>query len=169
VIIGNGSYKDSMEKSIKRRKLKNTFLFPLQPIELISSAYSLGDLELVSLEKDMTKIALPSKIGQILAVGSPLLGMFDSDSYISNEIKNGSLGAIVDSFQKESLVEIIKYYYNNKHELDDVSNNARKYAEQQLERKAQTSKYNDLLKSISKNRTSYIDNIFLQEEKYVQR
>ncbi|WP_352419460.1 glycosyltransferase family 4 protein [Proteiniborus sp.] len=167
VIIGNGSYKDSMEKSIKRRELKNTFLFPLQPIELISSAYSLGDLELVSLEKDMTKIALPSKIGQILAAGSPLLGMFDSDSYISNEIKNSSLGAIVDSFQKESLIEIIKYYYNNKHELDDLSNNARKYAEQQLERKAQTSKYNDLLKSISKNRTSYIDNIFLQEEKHV--
>lgn len=149
VIIGNGSYKDSMEKSIKRRKLENTFLFPLQPIELISSAYSLGDLELVSLEKDMTKIALPSKIGQILAVGGPLLGMFDSDSYISNEIIKKGLGTVVDNFQKESLVKIIKHYYNNKHELELISDNAREYAEQQLERKTQTSKYNDLLKMMS--------------------
>ncbi|WP_299744258.1 glycosyltransferase family 4 protein [uncultured Rossellomorea sp.] len=149
VIIGNGSYKDNMEKSIKRRKLSNTLLFPLQPIELISSAYSLGDLELVSLEKDMTKLALPSKIGQILAAGSPLLGMFDSNSYISNEITNKGLGAVVDSFQKESLVKIIKHYYHNKHELELISDNARKYAEQQLERKLQTSKYNNLLRETS--------------------
>ncbi|WMJ78077.1 MULTISPECIES: glycosyltransferase family 4 protein [unclassified Sedimentibacter] len=149
VIIGNGSYKDNMEKSIKRRRLNNVFMFPLQPIELVSSAYSLGDLELVSLEKEMTKIALPSKVGQILAAGSPLLGMFDSDSYISSEIKNKNLGAIVDNFRKESLVELIKYYYNNQHELDSISKDVRLYAEQQLERKTQTSKYNDLLRSIS--------------------
>lgn len=149
VIIGNGSYKDNIEKSIRKRKLKNTFLFPLQPIDLISSAYSLGDLELVSLEKDMTKIALPSKIGQILAVGGSLLGMFDSDSYISNEITNKSLGAVVDNFQKQSLVDIILYYYNNRSKLELISSNAREYAEQQLERKTQTSKYNDLLRDIS--------------------
>ncbi|WP_192930212.1 glycosyltransferase family 4 protein [Alkaliphilus pronyensis] len=149
VIIGNGSYKKSMEKSIKRRKLNNTLMFPLQPIDLISSAYSLGDLELVSLERDMTKIALPSKIGQILAAGSPLLGMFDSDSYISNEITNEGIGVIVKNFKKESLVELVKYYYHNRHELDLMSKNARKYAEEKLARKTQTSKYNDLLKGIT--------------------
>lgn len=150
VIIGNGSYKESLERSIKRRELKNFFLFPLQPIELISSAYSLGDLELVSLEKEMTKIALPSKIGQILAAGSPLLAMFDSDSYISNEITNKSLGAVVENFSKESLVELIKFYYTNRQELTTISRNARRYAEQQLERKTQTSKYNALLNSLVK-------------------
>lgn len=151
VIIGNGSYKDNMEKSIKRRKLNNFHLFPLQPIELISSAYSLGDLELVSLEKEMTKIALPSKVGQILAAGSPLLAMFDSDSYISNEITNKDLGAVVENFSKESLVELIKFYYANRQELTTISGNARRYAEQQLERKTQTSKYNALLNSLVKN------------------
>ena len=149
VIIGNGSYKENMEKSIKRRKLNNFFLFPLQPIELISSAYSLGDLELVSLEKEMTKIALPSKVGQILAAGSPILGMFDSDSYISNEITNKNLGAIIENFKKDSIVELIKFYYNNQNKLELISENARKYAEQQLERKTQTSKYNNILKVIS--------------------
>lgn len=151
VIIGNGSYKDNMEKSIKRRKLNNFHLFPLQPIELISSAYSLGDLELVSLEKEMTKIALPSKVGQILAAGSPILGMFDSDSYISNEITNKNLGAIIENFKKDSIVELIKFYYNNQNKLELISENARKYAEQQLERKTQTSKYNNILKVISNN------------------
>ncbi|MCK9478952.1 MAG: glycosyltransferase family 4 protein [Firmicutes bacterium] len=149
VIIGNGSYKDSMEESLKKRRLRNTFIFPLQPIELISNAYSLGDLELVSLEKNMTKIALPSKIGQILAAGGPLVAMFDSDSYISNQIAKNGLGAVVDNFQGESLVEIIKYYYHNRHELESISINSRKYAEQRLERKTQTSKYNELLKDIS--------------------
>ena len=149
VIIGNGSYKESMEKSIKRRKLKNTYIFPLQPIEFISNAYSLGDLELVSLEMDMTKIALPSKIGQVLATGSPILGMFDSDSFISNEIIDKNLGVVVNNFQKESLVNIILHYYNNRNELEGISNNARKYAEQQLERKTQTQKYNAVLRDIA--------------------
>jgi len=149
VIIGNGSYRDNLEKSIKRRGLKNTLLFPLQPIELISSAYSFGDLELVSLQKGMTKIALPSKIAYILAAGSPLLGMFDSDSYISKEINDKDLGAVVESFQKNSLIKIIKHFYNNRHELKVISYNARKYAEQQFERKTQTFKYNCLLKSVS--------------------
>ena len=131
--------------------MNNFHLFPLQPIELISSAYSLGDLELVSLEKEMTKIALPSKVGQILAAGSPILGMFDSDSYISNEITNKNLGAIIENFKKDSIVELIKFYYNNQNKLELISENARKYAEQQLERKTQTSKYNNILKVISNN------------------
>lgn len=129
-----------MEKSIRKRKLRNTFVFPLQPVELVASAYSLGDLEIVSLEKGMTRIALPSKIGQILAAGSPILGMFDSDSHISNETRDCNIGVVVDSFRKESLVELILHYYNNKHELKDMANNARRYAEKELERKTQTKK-----------------------------
>jgi len=148
VIIGNGSYKANLEKSIRKRKLRNTFVFPLQPVELVASAYSLGDLEIVSLEKGMTRIALPSKIGQILAAGSPILGMFDSDSHISNEIRDCNIGVVVDSFRKESLVELILHYYNNKHELKDMANNARRYAEKELERKTQTKKYNDTLLSM---------------------
>lgn len=148
VIIGNGSYKEKMEKSIKRRGLRNTFIFPLQPIDLISSAYSFGDLELVSLEEHITRIALPSKIGQILAAGSPILGMFDIDSYIAKEIHENNIGVIVDDFQMKSLVEIILYYYHNRDELKLMSGNARRYAIQHLNRKTQTKKYDLALKSI---------------------
>ena len=135
-------------RKYKRRGLNNTFLFPLQPIDLISSAYSLGDLELVSLEKYITKIALPSKIGQILAAGSPILGMFDADSYIAREIHKNNIGVVVDNFKVNSLVEIILYYYRNRDELKMMSENARLYAIQHLNRRTQTKMYNLALKSI---------------------
>src|SRR5699024_2310338 len=62
VIIGNGSYKKELMNQIESRQLKNMQVFPLQPVEYISHAYSLGDLEIVSLEEGMTDLALPSKI-----------------------------------------------------------------------------------------------------------
>lgn len=149
VIIGNGSYKKELMNQIDSRQLKNMQVFPLQPVEYISHAYSLGDLEIVSLEEGMTDLALPSKIGQIMAAGRPVLGIMDSDSNIAKEINTHQLGAVINNFGVESLIKIILDFYDNSSLVDEYGSNARNYAESNNNRKIQTTHYENHLKKIS--------------------
>lgn len=149
VIIGNGSYKKELMNQIESRQLKNIQVFPLQPVEYISHAYSLGDLEIVSLEEGMTDLALPSKIGQIMAAGRPVLGIMDSDSNIAKEINTHQLGAVINNFGVESLIKIILDFYDNSSLVDEYGSNARNYAESNNNRKIQTNHYENHLKKIS--------------------
>jgi glycosyltransferase involved in cell wall biosynthesis len=148
VIIGNGSYKNKLLNEIKTRSVPNIKVFPLQPMRYISSAYSLGDIEFVSLETDVTKIALPSKIGQILSVGAPILGLFDYDSDIAKTINNNGLGVVPMTLEPIVVAKEIISLYKNNHILRTISDNSRAYAEKNLDRKKQTKKYYDLLLKI---------------------
>ncbi|OZT76870.1 glycosyltransferase family 4 protein [Salinicoccus roseus] len=152
VFIGNGSYQEELLKQISSRKLTNTKVFPLQPIEYISHAYSLGDLEIVSLEKGMTRLALPSKIGQIMAAGRPVLGIMDTDSVIAKEINEKKIGEVINKLDKQSLVDVILFFYNNQEIVKEYGNNAREYALKNYNRAIQTNKYNKILKEFVKEK-----------------
>ena len=140
VFFGNGSYENTLKKILQAKKINNCFILPFQSKEYVSSVYSFGDLELVSLRKNMTKFALPSKISQIFSTGRPVLGFFDYHSNIAFEINNNELGFSPKENDIEGTLDFILNYFNNTSIRFD-SNNIRKYAEKEFNRNIQTEKY----------------------------
>ena len=141
VFIGSGSYKERILKRITEENLNNIRVFPLQPAERLSEVYSIGDIELLPIEKGITKMALPSKSGVIMATGSPILAIVDEGSDIYSIVEENNIGFSVIPGSVDNLVEKIIEAYKAKDELESYGINAKNFARENYSRKKQTKKY----------------------------
>ncbi len=148
VLIGSGSYKETLENRVQAESIENIQVFPLQPASRLSEIYSIGDIELVPIEKGITKMALPSKTGVIMATGSPVLALVDEGSDIERIINEKEIGVAIEHGDAVKLAEAIEYCYINRHKLSEWGHNARSFACENFSREKQTKKYFDVLKSI---------------------
>ncbi len=149
-IIGSGSYRDELEKTIQSDNISNISLHPLQPASRLSEIYSIGDLELVAIEPGLSKMALPSKTWVIMTAGSALLALVDQTSDLAHIVKERNIGYTMEHGNAEGLAQMILEAYENQSVLKDMGRNARKFSEENTARKIQTEKYYQELKKISK-------------------
>lgn len=147
VFFGNGVYVNKMKETIAMENLNNFYVFPLQPVDKISEVYSLGDIDIVSLEKGMTELALPSKIWSIMSAGRPMLALLDSNSDIAHTI-DGKLGYVIDEMSVDEICETIIKCANNKDTLVEMGLSARNIVTVENNRMKQTKKYYKELESI---------------------
>lgn len=148
VIIGSGSYKEKLEAQVENEKIDNVSIHPLQPASRLSEIYSIGDLELVSIEPGLSKMALPSKTFVIMAAGSPLLSLVDQTSDIAHLIKEKNMGYTLEHGDSEKLAEVILESYKNQDQLPQMGRNARQFCLNEASRKKQTLKYFQILKNM---------------------
>ena len=111
LIIGGGARRDAIASLIDRYGLKNVEMLPMQPSELALHIYSAAGVNLVSLVKNGTRTAMPSKTGVILACGRPVIFTFGSDSQIGEILKNANAGISVDANDPNRMVEEIVRIY----------------------------------------------------------
>lgn len=150
VIIGSGSYKKKLEEQIQSEGLDYITTYPLQPASRLSEIYSIGDLELVSIEPGLSKMALPSKTFVIMAVGTALLSLVDQTSDIAHLIKDNHLGYTLTLDDAQLLADVILAANREKEKMPEYGNNARKMCEKIADRKTQTRKYYECLQSLTK-------------------
>ena len=148
-IIGSGSYKEKMETQVREEGIDNISIHPLQPASRLSEIYSIGDLELVSIEPGLSKMALPSKTFVIMAAGSPLLSLVDQSSDIAQLIKERNMGYTLEHGDADALAETVLQAYEHRDRLDQMGKNAREFCLKEAARKTQTKKYFEVLKKIS--------------------
>lgn len=150
VIIGSGSYKEQLEKQVAEEKLDFIEIRPMQPASRCAEIYSIGDLELVSIEPGLSKMALPSKTFVIMSSGSAVLSLVDQTSDIAQLIKKLDMGYTLEHGDPEALKNVILKAYEKRDYLAEQGKNARKFAEENAARKTQTKKYYDVIKSLVK-------------------
>lgn len=148
VIVGSGSYKDKMVAQVQDEGIKNISIYPLQPASRLSEIYSIGDLELVSIEPGLSKMALPSKTFVIMAAGSPLLSLVDQTSDIAQLIKERKMGYTLEHGDADALAETILTAYENREKLQEMGKNAREFCLKEADRKTQTKKYYKILEKM---------------------
>ncbi len=149
VIIGDGAYKEQLLERLETEHITNIQLLPMQPATRLSEVYSLGDVELVPIEKGITKMALPSKTGVIMSCGSPILALVDKDSAIETIIRENQIGVALEHGSAEHLAEAVLHCYAHRAELGQWGKNARAFAQENFSRKTQTKKYYDILKDMT--------------------
>lgn len=145
VIIGSGSYKAKLEAQVAEEKLDFIVIRPMQPASRCAEIYSIGDLELVSIEPGLSKMALPSKTFVIMSSGSAVLSLVDQTSDIAQLIKQRDMGYTLEHGDAEALKDVILEAYEKRDHLAHQGKNARKFAEENAARKTQTRKYFDVI------------------------
>ena len=141
LIIGRGQKMPLVTKTIKENGLDNCMLLPFQPDNVIRYSIAAADLSVVLIEEKIAEVSIPSKLYNIMAVGSVVLSISPKNSEINKLVVKYNIGANFqhDEFRQmaeyilkvKSSPELIRQYRANSIEASKnyTATNAHKYIE----------------------------------------
>jgi glycosyltransferase involved in cell wall biosynthesis len=113
-IIGEGDKKKMLAERINRSGLQNIRLLPWQDISMYPFSLGAADLAIVTLGKEASIISVPSKLYDIMSVGSPLLSIAEKDSEMNKVINKYEMGRCCSSDQVEQMLGFIYQLMDDK-------------------------------------------------------
>ena len=149
LLVGDGAYKDKVEKIIADKDIHNVTLLPFQPYELISEVFSLGDVGLVISKPGVGANSVPSKTWSILSAERPVLASFDENE-LKTILEKNKCGIFTKAGDKEALLEAVLQLYNNRLLGKEYGKNGRKFILQNLTREVGTRRYIEVIKQFEK-------------------
>lgn len=151
VIMGEGVYKKEVEHKTVSMNLSNITLLPFQPYEEISHVFSLGDVGLVISKENVGQNSVPSKTWSIMSAARPVLASFDENSELHEILENNKTGIFVKAGEKEGLYTAILDLYKSPEQRRIMGEKGRAFILKNLTRDIGTSKYFEVIKSVTKN------------------
>lgn len=109
-IIGDGANKKSLETYVKEKKLSNVIFLGLQDPTAISSVYSLSDINIIPLKKDIIYTALPSKTADCLKEDTPLIFCINKESNFAQKLIENRINVVDPEDSKELADTILKMF-----------------------------------------------------------
>lgn len=149
VLVGNGAYKEQLEKLIVDKNIRNVTLLPFQPYEEISHVFSLGDVSLVISKPGVGVNSVPSKTWSIMSASRPVLANFDENE-LKTIIEENNCGIFTKAGDKVTFTDAILKLYNNREHCREMGKNGRKFVMKNLTKEVGTQKYVDVIKSFDK-------------------
>lgn len=109
VIFGGGAYFEDAKR--EARELDNVFIHELMPPDRISEVYSLGNVALITCKPGTGNAGMPSKTWSIMACNTPIIASFDTDSDLTDVIRNYGAGECIKPGAVDDLAKEIRKYY----------------------------------------------------------
>ena len=150
VLVGNGAYKQELERIIQDKQIKNITLLPFQPYEEISHVFSLGDVSLVISKPGVGENSVPSKTWSILSASRPVLANFDENE-LKTIVDENQCGIFTKAGDKDVFKQAIMDLYNDRERCKQLGENGREFILKNLTRAVGTQKYVDVIKSFDKS------------------
>ena len=118
LLIGRGTKMEVMRGWVERKGLANVMMLPFQPDNIIRYSLSSADLNVVLVEEGAASVSVPSKIYNLLAVGSPILAITPDNSEVSllmNKYKPGK------HFRENDIQSIAEFIIEMKQSPDKLN------------------------------------------------
>jgi colanic acid biosynthesis glycosyl transferase WcaI len=128
--------------------LKNVRFLPTQPKEMLPQMLGAADLSLVTLNKRLGQLNVPSKTYSIMASARPVLASVPENSEIARLVEVAGCGEGVPPEDPQSLAGAIRKLSGQPEKLRVYGANGRRYVEECLARRRLTAQYHNLLKQI---------------------
>lgn len=108
VIIGDGAFKDKLEKIKEAHNLQSILFLPSKPRSEQNDFLNACDIGLVTLSEGMYGLGVPSKVYNILAAEKPILYIGDYNSEIFRYVNEYQIGWAFSWSQVDKLTEFLK-------------------------------------------------------------
>ena len=144
LFIGNGALVDKIKRFIKNSNNNNVIYagyFPSSENNLILNAC---DVAIVSLNKSMYGLGVPSRFYNNLVVKKPILYLGDIDSEIGKTILENKIGWVCNNINPSEVARIIDSIITEKENIGDIGNRARKIAETKYSKNNVLRKYSEI-------------------------
>lgn len=131
VVIGNGTYRETLEDMARNKKLNNLIFKPLQPWKDVPKILAMADVHLVIQKRGAADAVLPSKLTNILSAGGHALVTAESHTELGKiEQQHPGIYTLVEPEKTQSFVQELEQLLTQ--DLSDHNTVARQYAEQYL-------------------------------------
>jgi len=148
LIIGEGNAKPGLVSRANDLGLQNVRFLPTQPKEVLPEMLGAADLSLVTLNRHLGQLNVPSKTYSIMASARPVLASVQEDSEIARVIKVADCGWGAPPEDPYSLAQAIRSLARQPEILKLYGANGRRYVEEHLNRRRLTAQYHELLRRI---------------------
>lgn len=148
IFTGHGNKVEEMKQIVEDNRLKNVRFYGF----LLGSDYSdmlkIADVYLVSLERGIEGMGVPSKTYSYLAAGRPVLAIMSDDTDVSRDLRTYSAGYSFRQGDVEGLAQAIENMAADHHACEAMGNNARQMFIENYDRSICTNKYITLVRNI---------------------
>lgn len=151
LIVGEGNAKADLVGRAGELGLKNVRFLPTQSKEVLPQMLGAADLSLVTLNRRLGQMNVPSKTYSIMASARPVLASVPENSEIARLVEVARCGEGVPPEDPQSLAQAIKRLSGQPEKLRTYGTNGRRYVEECLTRGRLTSQYQDLLREVAKS------------------
>jgi glycosyltransferase involved in cell wall biosynthesis len=144
---GHGSKLDSLKTIVKENNLDNVVVYDFLHGEAYLKALSLSDVFLVSLEKGVSGLAVPSKTYSYMMSGKPIIAIIDENTDIARDLSDNNAGYVINSGDAESLVDALHILQRDTSIRSEQGKNSRKIYLDKYSKDICLKKYISLIKN----------------------
>jgi colanic acid biosynthesis glycosyl transferase WcaI len=124
-LIGQGMRYGVLRQAVRAAGLENVVFAPHPPVARLAQVLSLADAHLVSLRPEVERLAMPSKLYSIAALGKPIIAIVEPSGEVGTLVREHRCGAVVAPGDTQALVGAILAMANDAKVTSDAGINAR--------------------------------------------
>jgi glycosyltransferase involved in cell wall biosynthesis len=128
LIIGEGWAKEDLITLSKEKSLNNIIFFPRQPSEKLAHSLSAADLSFISIEKELDKVCIPSKIYNLIKLEIPILCVAGRESELYKIISGNGIGFCFENNKIDEMLRYILLMKNDKIFYNQIVQNIHSYS-----------------------------------------
>ena len=148
VIAGHGNKINEFKQLETDLNFDNLYIYDFLHDEEYEKLLLLADAFVLSLKKELSGLASPSKLYSYLAAGKPTIAIIDSNSQLAQFISSENIGLISDSNSFSELTKLVMVLQKNKKAYIEMCQNTVNLFNRCYETSMATDKYIELMENI---------------------
>lgn len=153
VIVGEGSTREELLAKAEAEKLSQVQFHPFQPREDVPYLYSMADVCLVTLNKDINVESVPSKTYTIMAAGRPVIATANQDTEVWNLLEQSQAGVCCPPGDAETLSKAILDMYQSPGIRKEKGEKGREFVARHYSRSVASQQYqNEILRLVEQKK-----------------
>jgi colanic acid biosynthesis glycosyl transferase WcaI len=149
LLVGNGEERGALDQEIRRRKLRNIRLLPLQPAEGLAEMYAAADVLLLNQKAAVQDSVIPSKLLTYMSAGRAVLAAVSEKSEAAQHIRRAQCGLLVPAEVPKALADAVLALRRDSALRQQSGANGRRYAELHFTRQRVLREYGAFFSSFS--------------------
>lgn len=145
LFIGEGVKKQTLVDLARREGLQNVRFLPYQDRMVFPLSVIAGDIAVVTLEKGVEGLCVPSKLYTHLAAGQAILALVGTNSEVADIVEEFNCGFRVDQGDVRGVANALVRWHTDPRLLQEMKANARRCFEQNFEKDRALGKYRALI------------------------
>jgi len=133
-LAGAGAARERLERSARERGLRNVSFLGVQPEERLPALLAAGDVHLVVQRREAADLVMPSKLTNIMAAGRASVATADPGTELYRALRESGGGLVVPPGDAGELAAAIERLADDADLRARLGRNARRYAEERLDR-----------------------------------
>ncbi|WP_142434522.1 glycosyltransferase family 4 protein [Enterococcus gallinarum] len=145
LFAGHGNKQEEIKNVINNFRLENCYLYDYLSGNDFNDALNITNFFIVSLEKDLAGLAVPSKTYSYYQAEKPVIAIMNTDTDISKEICENNAGISVKNGESEKLVNWLLVLLKDKNQILQMEINMKSLVTQSYSRDIQIEKYRNMI------------------------